>query len=114
MRISLTREKHTVHTIRRKQTDTEKTVVYQSACLLAYEYFCLFFSHLYSIFARETKQAFWIHLTAQVCDKIDFVSLLMGEKLDENVKKYNLVGDLLHLRLLLTMKHASFQMMVFG
>ena len=37
--------KHTVHTIRRKQTDTEKTVVYQSACLLADEYFCLFCSH---------------------------------------------------------------------
>ena len=26
--------------------------------------FCLFFSHLYIIFERETKQAFWIHLTA--------------------------------------------------
>ena len=33
----------------------KKTVVYQSACLLADEFFCLFFSHLYSIFARETK-----------------------------------------------------------
>ena len=28
---------HTVHTIWRKQTDTEKTVVYQSACFLAGE-----------------------------------------------------------------------------
>ena len=55
---------HTVHTIWRKQTDTEKTDVYQSACVLAGEYYCLFFSFLYSLIARETKQAFWIHLTA--------------------------------------------------
>ena len=42
----------------------KKTDVYQSACVLAGEYYCLFFSFLYSLIARETKQAFWIHLTA--------------------------------------------------
>ena len=62
-----------------------KTVVYQSACHLVGEFICLFFSFLYSLIVRETKQAFCIHLTALGYDKIYFVSLLMGENRDQNV-----------------------------
>ena len=49
---------HSVHTIWRKQTDGEKTVVYQSACLLVDEYFCLFFSFFLQPYREGNKAGF--------------------------------------------------------
>ena len=59
---------HTVHTIWRKQTDTGKTVAF------------LLLSLLNNFFARETKKAFWVHLSAYFYDNYGFVSFFLDRR----------------------------------